>query len=77
MRPPAKTFLKVSIDSKEQPRSTFLSAMVSVSECPGYRQPLVLAGGADMSCAGATPPCKVCSASLHFVLACRKVAGQL
>ena len=57
----------MSIDTKAQPRATFLSSMVTVSEFPGYKQPLVLAGGADMSCASDTPPCEA-SFFLFFLL---------
>ena len=54
-----KAFVRVQLASQGQPQTTFLSSMVAVSEFPGYKQPLVLAGGADMSCARSTPPCKV------------------
>lgn len=52
-------FVRVQLDGASQPQATFLSSMVAVSEFPGYKQPLVLGGGADMSCASASPPCKV------------------
>ena len=60
------SFMKVELgeDSAEgKPTSTFLSAMVAAGEFDGqhglYKQPLVLIGGADLSCASANPPCQV------------------
>jgi len=51
-------FLKVLLDTtKPQPKATFLSSMVVASEFSGFKQPLVLAGGADLSCTTASPPC--------------------
>ena len=59
-------FMKVDVgqDSPEgKPKSTFLAAMVAADEFDGqkgaYKQPLVLIGGADLSCASANPPCRV------------------
>jgi len=51
-------FLKVKLDTTNpQPKATFLSSMVAASEFSGFKQPLVLAGGADLSCTTASPPC--------------------
>ena len=51
------SFQKVSLDVGASPKSTLLSAMVVAAEFPGYKTPLVLAGGADVSCASSSPPC--------------------
>lgn len=52
------SFLKVTLDaSTPQPRATFLSSMVEASEFSGFKQPLVLAGGADLSCRTSATPC--------------------
>ena len=52
------TFLKVTLDStKQQPRATFLSSMVAASEFLGFKEPLVLAGGAELACLSLNPPC--------------------
>ena len=53
------TFLRVNINEAAGPRSTFLASMVAASEfgdknnprTRNFKQPLVLAGGADLSCA--------------------------
>ena len=51
-------FLKVTLDAAiPQPKATVLSSMVAASEFSGFKQPLVLAGGADLSCASAIPSC--------------------
>lgn len=51
------SFQKVSLGEGASPKSTFLSAMVVAAEFPGYKRPLVLAGGADLACASAPTSC--------------------
>ena len=54
------SFSKVNLgDSGDarRPGATLLSAMVVADEFGGYKTPLVLAGGADVSCARLSPPC--------------------
>ena len=62
------TFLRVPINEAAGPRSTFLASMVAVSEfgdknnprTGDFKQPLVLAGGADLSCASSnTQQCTI------------------
>jgi len=53
-------FFKVALNPDTLgPRSTFLASMVAASEFAGYKEPLVLAGGADVTCASNNPPCTV------------------
>ena len=53
-------FLKVTMDlSLPHPTATLLASMVSAAEFPGFKAPLVVAGGANVACRLANPPCMV------------------
>jgi hypothetical protein len=58
-------FRKVALDPNPQanPQATALTAMVSPLQFTGYQQPLLLAGGADLSCLSLNPPCAFPTAS--------------
>ena len=58
------SFLKVVLDeTSAKPTATFLSSMSAAAEIDGFKRPLVMVGGADLSCASKTPPCQVPSPS--------------